>query len=438
MNKSKIIDFDKEFEENADSINNLSKDISTTQQELDKNPDRLSGLENELDEITRQLDVRIMHVEAPSETKKVEDELNEDVNSFFLDYQNNIKQLDLEITEEIYKNPRLLPELSGVDISIIGIAGTIATLIDILIVSIPKEMNYMGKYQQNGSDLTGWLKTLGINKDGKLNSFFKWLEDHAKVPFDGSINPGDINNFYPGNHRMLNLDHDPLFGMIFGVIDMLRGQMTVIDGKGILHVIKTFDMPIGEQVFAPFIWLAHIVSDICTSRGIPIPGWGFTQLLQFGSFGPKDRSVADITRWMYESGYDLRHFATMSTVPASIEIIIRLYYNMSQDEPLTRNHKTSLADVETQKIQNQLKLHKMLFASHTIASAGNAAKVFLMGGNPSAINVAQWGLLLKESITMVKATTRDKTIEKVQRNRNQIDKKWESLSEHYSIMGTNA
>jgi hypothetical protein len=73
----------------------------------------------------------------------------------------------------------------------------------------------------------------------------------------------------------------------------------------------------------------------------------------------------------------------------------------------------------------------MLFAAHTIASAGNAAKVFAMAGNPSAINVAQWGMLIKESIAIVKAITRDRTIEKIQRNRNVIDQKWESLSEYY-------
>jgi len=430
MKKNRIINFDKEFTVVAKDIDRCRDDISNVKNRLDENKNQLSVVENELDEITKQLGLKIIHKEESSIDEYTESELNQEVNNFFFDYQSSINQLDIKITEEIYKDPRLLPELNGLDISVIGIAGMIATLIDIFIVKIPKNMNYMGKYQQSGSDFTDWLKTLGVNEDGKLNPFFKWLENHAKVPFDKSINPGDINNFYPGNHRMLNLSHDPIFGMIFGIIDMLRGQMTVIDGQGIIHIVKTFDMPLKEQVFAPFIWLAHIISDVCTSRGIPVPGWGFTQLLQYGSFGPKDRTMADITRWMYENGYDLRHFATMSVVPASIEIIIRIYHNMTLEKPLVHDNTTTLADIELQNIKNNLKLHKMLFAAHTIASAGNAIKVYSMAGNPTAVNIVQWGMLMRESITIVKAITRNKTVEKVQRNRNRINQEWKEILEN--------
>jgi hypothetical protein len=34
-------------------------------------------------------------------------------------------------------------------------------------------------------------------------------------------------------------------------------------------------------------------------------------------------SWTDVARYMYAHGYDLRHFATMGIVPASVEMIVR-------------------------------------------------------------------------------------------------------------------
>ncbi len=428
MAKSRIIDFNQELSETSEKLETIYSSSNEVLSELEDNSTQIDALEKEIDDISKLLDVTIVKgIEAPMDDMLITD-INENVNSIFLDYSEEIKKLEPAIQDEIYKNPRFLPELSNLDIAIVGISGVIATIIDMLIVKLPKDMNYLAKYQQSGSDITAWLKSFGIDEKGKLNGFLKWLENNAKVSYDQSTNPGGFNNFFPGNHRLLSLGHDPVFGLIFGTIDILMGQMTVIDGKGFIHITKTFDMPIGDKVFAPIIWLAHIISDISTKRGIPIPGWGFTQLLQVGSFGEKNRTVADLTRWMYESGYDLRHFATMATVPASIEIIVRLYHYLGMDKPLQRDQYAALSDYEMDRIKRDLKLHKMLFASHTIASTGNAVKVFSMRGNPAAINIAEWTMLLRESIVMVKAAKRDKTPEKIKRNREKIDEKWAELS----------
>ncbi len=183
------------------------------------------------------------------------------------------------------------------------------------------------------------------------------------------------------------------------------------------------------SVFAPLIWLGHIVSDMCTKMGVPIPGWGFLQLMQFGSLG-SNKSIADISRWMYLNGYDLRHFLTMSVSPAVIEIIVRGYHYISyleNSEQLQHSIHTSLASREIIQISSNLKLHKMLFLAHAIAASGNAIKVFCYSGNPLAINLTQWLLFLKESINIIKAITRDKTTEKILRNRQKINKKWEEM-----------
>ncbi|NPA51761.1 MAG: hypothetical protein GXO22_02580 [Aquificae bacterium] len=191
--------------------------------------------------------------------------------------------------------------------------------------------------------------------------------------------------------------------------------------------IRTFDLSTQDKLLAPVIWLLHIVSDVCTSRGIPIPGWGFSQLLQIGSFGEKDRTIAELTRWMYENGYDLRHLITMSTVPAVIEIIVRLYHILSIDRI---NDDLSLAQKEIIKIRNDIKLKKMLFYCHSIASAGNVIKIAFYHGNPLALNISQWFMLFKRGIEFTKASVRDDTYEKIIRNRKKIDEEWNELKNY--------
>ena len=85
------------------------------------------------------------------------------------------------------------------------------------------------------------------------------------------------------------------------------------------------------------------------------------------------------------------------------------------------------ADTEITKMESNLKLHKMLFLSHAFAAGGNAFKIFINQGNPLALNISQWIMLLKESIKMTKAVTRDKKLEMIIRNRNKIDEEWEAI-----------
>ena len=417
---SKLFDLDNDFDTVQSDIEKIRNDENGLAKSLNDDADELKKLEDELSILMKQVGLKIP---TSSVKNKVDLSLNDEMNELFLNHHHDIDNLELSSLS----NPRMLPELDALDISIVGIAGAIATIIDILVVKIPKDMNYLGEFSQSGSDVTQWLKSLGINEDGKLNSFFQYLENNSKVPFDQSINSGGINNFYPGNHRMLNVSHDPVFGLIFGLIDMINGQMTVVDGKGLVHIVKTKDMPLEELMIAPLTWLSHIVSDICTKQGIPIPGSVFTQFLQFGSFGDKGRNVADISRWMYQNGYDIRHFVTMAIVPAVIEIIIRLYHNIKIQSIEDSNPRLFL-DKELDILNNKLKLEKMLFMTHAIASGGNAIKVFSMAGNPTAINIVEWGFFFKKSFTVFNAVTRDKTVEELHSNRATINHNWKSFS----------
>ena len=78
----------------------------------------------------------------------------------------------------------------------------------------------------------------------------------------------------------------------------------------------------------------------------------------------------------------------------------------------------------------------MLFLAHALAASGNAIKIFSYSGNPLAINLTQWLLFFKESIEIIKATTRETTTEKIIRNRQKINSKWEEIKK-FPLKGSN-
>ena len=424
MTKGKILDFDGDLNAAKKGINSSVDKINKTAVSLKSTSTELNQMNSDLEALAIETSVSLPDVE--NSNARVRAQKSNFAWDDLLFLNNNPVILESRIHREIMARPQLLPPLSGVDYAITAIAASVATIVDMLIVRIPQDVNYMGKFEQKGSGFTSWLRGLGINESGKLDPFFSWMEKTCKVPYD-KVGGTGISAFGSRNHRMLSLGHDPLFGLIFGIIDILNGQMSVIDRSGVLRVVTTYTPGASDKIFAPFLWLGHILSDVCTSCGIPIPGWGFTQLLQFGSFGAKNRNVADLAAFMYTHGYDLRHLLTMAISTATIELIIRPYHYLTSMRPMDnglRDISTPISTRELERIESRLKLHKMLFLAHSCAAGGNAVKVFLHQGNPLAINIAQWGMFLKESVIIFKAVTRDTTGEKIIRNRTKIDAKW--------------
>lgn len=158
--------------------------------------------------------------------------------------------------------------------------------------------------------------------------------------------------------------------------------------------------------------------------GVPAPGWGFTQLLQFGEFGEKDRTLAELSRYMYLEGYDLRHFISMRTVPGIVEFCTRIYYKLTaeKNDPFTLSYSKDLKD-----IHSKVRLQRLLFTAHTIAMSGNALKLVAYQGNPLAFNYPQLMAFTKQSIQMSQVISREKTAEKIIRNREKINQEWKDI-----------
>lgn len=343
--------------------------------------------------------------------------------------EENCKSLNIQIddlllvnTESSNKKYSKFPKLSTQDVIVCSLAGMLSTLIDVIFVGTPEVVKiYKGGENFDGSILTEVIRKVGNNDNGKLSEIFKWFSDKCKVPYDISLKSSMLT---PDNHRLRSLAHDPFFGLLFAVADIILGTTTCIDNNGRLAVIVNPNKsPTPEKWLAVFYYLGHIISDICTARGIPIPGFYTTQ---FFTAEISDSSIAEIAESMYKDGYDLRHMASMSVPVLVKDALINVYLK------LTRESSTIIAPVcdrEKYDLDFKLKTYKMKFIANSIATIGNAVKFAAPPncGNPCALNIVQWMAFVQNSIIIVAASTRDFTVEEAMYNRKIINEKREEL-----------
>lgn len=290
--------------------------------------------------------------------------------------------------------------LDKFDVAIAVAAGLLAGAVDILLVGIPQ-------------------KTLDGLKAGPLSNYIRDAFDRryppeemkklanskvSKVPFDAQDNRNTtewVEGLSAYYHRLLSLGHDPLLGFVFGVADILTGRMTTIDkaGKVVSQVMENYADRTEADIFAALAkQVAHLKSDMTTSMGLPAPMMGLFNLLQFGSIGEYEQTVAEIVQGMYYEGYDFIHFCSMSVSAMLIEVIVRLGYAIKRIKegvaikdaiPISANR------------ESMPKLGTMLFTAHSAATAINAGKV-VFTENPMAINYPQWVAFAKYSYQQLK------------------------------------
>jgi hypothetical protein len=231
------------------------------------------------------------------------------------------------------------------------------------------------------------------------------------------------------NHRLLTPGHDPLIGLIVGVSDILRGGRTSFDLSGTAHFDAGLAAPESNPLVAVTRWVLHIISDAVTSMGLPAPGWTLAPLLQVGRFGEKGRTVADLAHFMYLNGYDLRHFLAAATTPLAIELSLiayeagRRYLDPDYD-------RRWIAAGPADGSRSHPKHIVLRLIGDAIASAANAGKIAVYGGNPLALNYAQWLSLIRSAVTYAShagSSATDVMLEKAKRNEETLGREWEDL-----------
>ncbi|MEM6448495.1 MAG: hypothetical protein AAF704_18305 [Cyanobacteria bacterium P01_D01_bin.123] len=313
------------------------------------------------------------------------------------------------------------------DITFVCVSGILAAMTDFLLVRIPQTPKGVFVEQQ-GSVLTGWLKQYDI-KDKKdwVQRWLKELEARCKVPYDAQHGICNFKGLCGNTHRLQSLGHDPVLGFVFGVLDILRGTITGFSyDKGIgHHTFASVRIP-SESISinlieAILLQLGHLLSDVATPAGLPAPLFGLLQRFNVGSFqfgDKKERTLAEVARWMYLNGYDLRHFLVSGIMPAVVEIVLRGY--------LMLRHYAEKGSTEFDA-ESHHKIRTMLLAAHGVAAAANAGKVILYQGNPLAVNYAEWLALLRYLVPSLKHWLFDRDRLHLEQMETLTDSTWNEL-----------
>lgn len=308
------------------------------------------------------------------------------------------------------------------DYCAVGLSALVAILADIFIVSIPQDMNWNGKLYK-GSPVTRFLKGQSqqiINPGENANQFQKWmhqkqqlLEKYAKVPYDVSVNRSDnglsaaIDKLSPKTHRLQSLGHDPIMGFVFGIFDIMRGSITSIGRNSVFSSVPNSNFSGTNNILEAFTrQIAHLLSDVPSPQGIPVPFLGILQSIDSqspfrlpqGNSGQLGEQVSynDLSRFMYTHGYTMEHFATMSLVPMIVEIGIRTYYKLA-------NFNTIFPSRDLYNPSKDVKLQTMLTLGHSITMGGNVVKMWINGWNPTSFNWAEMLVLIKTFFSLYMA-----------------------------------
>ena len=160
---------------------------------------------------------------------------------------------------------RLEAKLDPYDVGFLFLAGLAGSLVDWLVVKVPKGTGFLGGPKQNASPLTSFLR------DKFAMEHANPMADRFKAAYDAM--PNWIPGMNPTMHRFHSLGHDPLIGMAVGVFDILRGGATLLDARGQLHFVASKMGAEYNPVAALFRHLGHLLSDAFTPMGLPVPGW---------------------------------------------------------------------------------------------------------------------------------------------------------------------
>ena len=323
--------------------------------------------------------------------------MNCDLESIFTEEE--LKSNELAI-KQMNAEFNAIHRLDAFDVSISALAALVGAAVDILLIGIPE-------------------KTPDGLKAGALSNYIrdyfdkKFPEDEmkklanskeSKVPFDAqdnrhtTIRVEGLSAYY---HRLLQLGHDPVLGFIFGVADILTGRMTTIDkaGRIVSQVMENYADRTEADIFAALAkQIAHFKSDVTTSMGLPVPLMSLFNLLQFGSIGEEEQTIAEIVQGMYYEGYDFIHFCSMSIPTMLVEVIVRMGYALKR---IKEGYSVKDSIPISLNREKHPKLATMLFMGHSAVTAVNAGKVYFTQ-NPMSINYPEWIAFAKYSYRQLK------------------------------------
>lgn len=278
--------------------------------------------------------------------------------------------------------------LDKTDMMICALAGIVSAAIDILLVGIPGP----SREGVSAGSLSNHIRKYFENKFPPEEMEELGRKKFVKTPYDAQDNRNttiDVDGLSSYYHRLLSLGHDPILGWIVGVFDIMKGQMTTIDKNGriVIQIIDSYAGRKETNIFKAFAkQFLHLKSDLTTSMGLPAPLMGLFNLLQFGSIGEEENTIAEVVQRMYYEGYDFIQFCSSSIPVMLTEVVVRMSWAIRR---IKEGYSLKDSIPGSLNREKHPKLASMLFLAHSAASAINAGKV-VFTKSPMAINYPQW------------------------------------------------
>jgi hypothetical protein len=418
-----------------DKIKSLDNRVLQTKNDIDKFENKVqefislnnigTRINTEYIEINYEGIDEVIQTEKKSE-KNFNDLLGQAHKNGYLDTELYEIASDKEIKEanyllkSYYKDFTEQYSLDKYDYAISGIIGTMAALMDYyLVTKVDGKKVVPGKLNSGVEDL--WNKLLSNEKIRKL-------EEKYKVPYDISQSTSKISQevlgLCPLYHRFISLGHDPILGFIFGVRDLMKGQLTAIDGYG-RWIVQTVDGAEGKSFIESIVNVfGHFLSDVSTKSktgmilSVPAPLTPLLQMVQEGcvEYKGKKYTVADLSKKMYYDGYNFNHFIGMSMPVIMIEILTRLAFVVKEMFFLKK-------DVI---VKGNPKLTVMITIANGMLFAENVGKISITK-NPFSINYVSWIATAKYGFKTLKWLAYDQELGKIEYAQEYLDTTWKYL-----------
>lgn len=391
----KIVSLANDIEQAGQQVDNLDEQLTTSIQdanEIRELEQALSFLESEVEQLEDFTPEEISELSQPIEIQSLEPLKRPRPSNRKLgqDSIEALSELFAESVNEQIKKESFRSKLrwEPFDFWAVGSAGLLASITDAFLVGLPAGIGV--------GPVTAWMKSYNTTHKGGRQDLFallaRELEQICKVPYDTLRATKAIEGMCGRTHRFQTLGHDPVLGFVFGVLDILRRTVSGFSYDKLKRAHQGFQFvsPSGIKdvnlIEAFLIQIGHLLSDVATPAGLPAPCTTLLQSFNTGSFGKNNMTVAEVARWMYGHGYDLRHFFSSGIsvgVGKTVLVGIMMLRELTEGGPRFSEFRSST------------KFQRMSLAVHSLAALGNAGKITLHQGNPLAINQAQWMALFQ-------------------------------------------
>lgn len=284
--------------------------------------------------------------------------------------------------------------LDGWDYAIGGSCGLIAAMIDLLCVKAPPKPTTKWTEKVDGV-FNLWVQE-AFNK-ALPPELSKLLSEKYKIGAPDTSVTNKLVDAYgkvlnPVNHRLRSLSHDPILGVIFGVMDMLRGTCTVVHNGAIVSYPSSVPSPDGTIFELIGRMIGHLFSDVNApskngnrGMGLPAPFMGLLRMIEGIPIG--DSNFGKQVEYMYVNGYDFRQFVVTSIPMMIMEILLRVFFIAKQ----MNVYGLSFCEATMQTMPTKMhpRFRMILAMAYGTSSAVNAGKIYVTK-NLLNLNYASW------------------------------------------------